>query len=82
MAYLSGVEGKESGDYIFTAADATRVRDLCVKGQPSYVGIDILLTSTWPQGISRMDNKLVQIWFIFVFVNNFVLNVTTTKSIL
>uniref|UniRef100_A0A1B6E6F5 Cwf19-like C-terminal domain-containing protein n=2 Tax=Clastoptera arizonana TaxID=38151 RepID=A0A1B6E6F5_9HEMI len=57
IAYLSGVEGKESTDFSFTAKDVTKVRDLCTKGQPSYLGIDFLLTSAWPKEICRLDSK-------------------------
>lgn len=63
MAYVSGKEGAESSECCFTAADVTRVRDSCVRGQPSYRGVDILLTCQWPHGVTRGDNKTVSTVF-------------------
>lgn len=57
ICYVSGIEGKSPGDCYFTATDVTRVRDSCIKGQPSYRGVDILLTSAWPAGVARLDPK-------------------------
>lgn len=61
LAYVSGVESSESSPCGFTAADVVRVRDSCIKGQPSYRGIDILLTSQWPQGVTQRDDKCVSV---------------------
>lgn len=61
LAYVSGVESSESSPCGFTAADVVRVRDSCIKGQPSYRGIDILLTSQWPQGVTQRDEKCVSV---------------------
>lgn len=30
------------------------MRDACLKGQSNYLGIDILLTSTWPKGVTEV----------------------------
>uniref|UniRef100_A0A1B6J3M2 Cwf19-like C-terminal domain-containing protein n=1 Tax=Homalodisca liturata TaxID=320908 RepID=A0A1B6J3M2_9HEMI len=57
LAYVSGLEDSDSSACSFTAADVTRVRDSCIKGQPSYRGIDILLTSQWPQGVLQRDEN-------------------------
>lgn len=57
ICYVSGVEGTSPGDCTFTAADVTKVRESCVRGQPSYRGVDILLTSAWPSGVTRLDPK-------------------------
>lgn len=59
VAYVSGSESGESSACGLTAADVTRVRDSCVRGQPSYRGVDILITSEWPQDITRLDDKAV-----------------------
>lgn len=59
IAYLSGVEenSSEMKDYSFNAKDISDVRNTCLKGQPSYRGVDILLTSPWPEGITNLDPK-------------------------
>ncbi|XP_054278247.1 CWF19-like protein 1 [Macrosteles quadrilineatus] len=57
VAYVSGTEGDRDAATRFTAADVVRVRDSCVKGQPSYRGVDVLLTSQWPQGVTQRDEK-------------------------
>jgi hypothetical protein len=59
VAYVSGTEGEKDSATRFTAADVVRVRDSCVKGQPSYRGVDVLLTSQWPQGVTQRDDKTV-----------------------
>jgi hypothetical protein len=53
IAYLSGVPG-EQGPTHFSASDVSAVRDACLKGQTNFKGIDILLTSTWPQGVAQV----------------------------
>lgn len=58
IAYLSGIEntGKESHAWNFTKEDVVAVRDSCFASKVSlsdYRGIDILITSPWPEGISE-----------------------------
>ncbi|XP_059486159.1 CWF19-like protein 1 [Neocloeon triangulifer] len=50
IAYLSGKEGAKSDSCTFTAEDVSAVRDSCLRNQSNYKGVDILLTSQWPQG--------------------------------
>ncbi|XP_075215948.1 CWF19-like protein 1 isoform X2 [Lycorma delicatula] len=59
IAYVSGVEqnGCSSDNIRFSMGDVTHVRDMCVGGQPSYIGVDFLLTSSWPKDITRLDPK-------------------------
>ncbi|XP_039300749.1 CWF19-like protein 1, partial [Nilaparvata lugens] len=59
IAYVSGVEGDKK-EYTFTKEDIIQVRDSCIKGQPSYRGVDFLLTSPWPSGICNLDEKAVK----------------------
>lgn len=63
IAYLSGVPG-EQGPTHFSAADVSAVRDACLKGQSNFRGIDILLTSVWPQGVvqSQHDGSDLVSW--------------------
>lgn len=59
IAYLSGVskhECKESNLCSFNADDCAAVRDACIRGQAEYRGIDVLVTSIWPNGV-QYDKK-------------------------
>lgn len=58
IAYISG-KNDGTSDSSFTEADVVCVRDVCLRGQPNFKGVDILVTSTWPEGISRFHNKAV-----------------------
>lgn len=59
IAYVSGVEkGQDSSlneAIHLTENDVVSVRNSCMKGQPSFRGIDILLTSQWPQDVTKFD---------------------------
>lgn len=57
IAYLSGVEGdtSKSQNCFFDEKDVVAVRNSCLKGQPSFRGVDFLLTSAWPQDITNLD---------------------------
>ncbi|XP_015599550.1 CWF19-like protein 1 [Cephus cinctus] len=59
IAYLSGVEttSSESSPCTFDENDVLAVRYNCLKGQPSFRGVDILLTSPWPKDITQSDPK-------------------------
>lgn len=61
IAYVSGVEDpKLSKECQITADDIERVRIACVKNQQeSFRGIDVLLTSEWPAGVTNEDNNPV-----------------------
>lgn len=56
IAYISGKESKgESTGCTFDKNDVISVRNACLRGQPSFRGIDILLTSPWPENITNLD---------------------------
>lgn len=57
---MSGVEDpKLSKECQITSEDVERVRTACVKSQQtSYRGIDVLLTSEWPAGVSRSEKSV------------------------
>nr|CAH7744738.1 unnamed protein product [Callosobruchus chinensis] len=52
IAYISGLGSeKESKPWTYTEKDVSELCDACVKGNPSFRGVDILLTSQWPSNI-------------------------------
>ncbi|XP_029051713.1 CWF19-like protein 1 [Osmia bicornis bicornis] len=57
IAYISGTEDNSSETKVtcFNEGDAMAVKQACLKGQPSFRGIDILLSSPWPDGITNLD---------------------------
>ncbi|KAL6267642.1 hypothetical protein P5V15_000716 [Pogonomyrmex californicus] len=57
IVYLSGIEkvSMENKAIHFDEHDVVSVRNSCLKGQPSFRGVDILLTSPWPEGIINLD---------------------------
>ncbi|KAK3914063.1 CWF19-like protein 1 [Frankliniella fusca] len=56
IAYVSGnTDG--SSEFSFSESDVVCVRDVCLKGQTNYKGVDVLLTSSWPQDISKFHDK-------------------------
>lgn len=58
IAYLSGLDKNlsKSGDGVtFDASDVETMRNSCLKGQPQFRGVDILLTSQWPEGVTNLD---------------------------
>lgn len=59
IAYLSGVEkaSTENKDIYFNEHDVISIKNSCLKGQPSFRGVDILLTSPWPEDITNLDSK-------------------------
>lgn len=56
IAYLSGIAA-ESKDNIhtFTTEDVSSLYDVCVRGNPNFRGVDILLSTQWPSGITKPD---------------------------
>lgn len=59
IAYVSGkIDGPQ--DTSFSESDVVCVRDVCLRGQPNFKGVDILLTSMWPDAVSRFDNKAAE----------------------
>ncbi|XP_043262500.1 CWF19-like protein 1 [Colletes gigas] len=57
IAYVSGTESNssESKPTCFSESDVISIKNSCLRGQPSFRGIDILLTSPWPMGITNLD---------------------------
>jgi hypothetical protein len=56
ITYLSGVEKNENDpkECTFDGNDVLALRNSCLKGCPSFRGVDILLTSQWPAGITNL----------------------------
>ncbi|KAG5319992.1 C19L1 protein, partial [Pseudoatta argentina] len=59
IAYLSGTEKVPSKNKTihFDEHDVVSIRNSCLKGQPSFRGVDILLTSPWPEGVTNFDTN-------------------------
>ncbi|XP_070515597.1 CWF19-like protein 1 isoform X2 [Cardiocondyla obscurior] len=57
IAYLSGVEKipADNKTIYFDEHDVVSIKNSCLKGQPSFRGVDILLTFPWPEGITNFD---------------------------
>jgi hypothetical protein len=58
IAYVSGTESNSSESNepcTFNEKDIVSVRDSCLRGQPSFRGVDILLSSPWPKDITHLD---------------------------
>lgn len=54
IAYISGIEDTNAKDVCnYTPKDVQELYDVCVRGNPSFRGVDILLSSQWPSGITR-----------------------------
>ncbi|XP_076645503.1 CWF19-like protein 1 isoform X2 [Halictus rubicundus] len=57
IAYVSGTESDSSElkPICFNESDVVSIKNSCLRGQPSFRGIDILLTSPWPAGVTNLD---------------------------
>lgn len=59
IAYVSGVESQNpsgaSDAHTFNQSDVSAIRDICLKGQPSFRGVDVLLSSPWPHEVTNLD---------------------------
>lgn len=57
IAYLSGVQNTSGTPqtYEYSKEDVLSLRDLCLKGQTNFRGVDILLTSQWPKNVYNLD---------------------------
>lgn len=57
IAYVTGTESNssEAKSTCFNENDVISIKNSCLRGQPSFRGIDILLTSPWPLGITNLD---------------------------
>lgn len=62
IAYVSGLEslGKDKQNWNFDESDVKAVRNSCLVNKTTmgeYRGVDILITSQWPQGIIESDSN-------------------------
>ena len=60
IAYLSGVEREDPNDssgHLFGEKEVISVKDACLKGCPSFRGVDILLTAQWPEGMTNLVDE-------------------------
>lgn len=57
IAYVSGTESNSSESKLtcFGESDVVSIKQACLKGQPSFRGIDILMSSPWPVGVTNLD---------------------------
>ncbi|OAD59303.1 CWF19-like protein 1 [Eufriesea mexicana] len=57
IAYISGIENNssEKKSIYFSESDVVSIKQACLKGQPSFRGIDILMSSPWPAGVTNLD---------------------------
>lgn len=74
IAYISGIEkplGVPEEDFHFQMADIEGVRNSCLINKSSasdYRGVDILLTSQWPYGITDDSVRFLIVILICIFV--------------
>lgn len=57
IVYLSGIEGASCKAIRFDEQDVVSIRNSCLKGQPSFRGVDVLLTSPWPEDVTNLDTN-------------------------
>ncbi|KAL3285574.1 hypothetical protein HHI36_000104 [Cryptolaemus montrouzieri] len=62
IAYISGIGSLDSREaYNYNGSDITELFDLCVRGNPAFRGVDILLSSQWPTNIrNNLDKNATQ----------------------
>ncbi|KAL1500780.1 hypothetical protein ABEB36_006225 [Hypothenemus hampei] len=60
IAYISGTASLEQlgQPWTYNERDVSNLCDAALKGNPSFRGVDILLTSQWPAGIVNNDSKV------------------------
>ncbi|CAH0553746.1 unnamed protein product [Brassicogethes aeneus] len=63
IAYISGLSGEISNNITYTAKDASDLHDICIKGNSTFRGVDILVCSQWPSGIVEENQKLPPLHF-------------------
>ncbi|XP_023021689.2 CWF19-like protein 1 [Leptinotarsa decemlineata] len=62
IAYISGLSGTDSvGPWTYSEKEVSELCDVCLKGNPSFRGVDILLSSQWPSNIIAEDSKEVSL---------------------
>lgn len=57
--YVSGIEAEsdEPSHHTFTKNDIESVKNICLRGQTNFRGVDILITSSWPKNIMFGDKS-------------------------
>ncbi|CAH1116499.1 unnamed protein product [Phaedon cochleariae] len=62
IAYISGVSGTNtSGSWTFSEKDVTELCDACLRGNPTFRGVDFLLSSQWPSNITSETSKKISL---------------------
>lgn len=62
IAYLSGIfENNIENPWTYTDKDVSGLCDACIRGNPSFRGVDILLTSQWPAGIIPENSNVSEV---------------------
>jgi hypothetical protein len=61
IAYVSGIASKESSDFEYSSKDVMELYNACVRGNASFRGVDVLLTSQWPTDAMRHDSKQINL---------------------
>ncbi|KAF2899890.1 hypothetical protein ILUMI_06297 [Ignelater luminosus] len=59
IAYISGIAKNNSTNdtYTYNIEDAVALRDVCRRGNSNFKGVDILITSQWPNDVMKFDTK-------------------------
>jgi len=74
IAYVSGREGPKSDACTFSTDDVSAVRDSVLRNQTNFKGVDILLTSQWPEGAKEVGINLE-----FIIYYNHLLKINVPK---
>lgn len=72
IAYISGLGGKESSDWQYSSKDVEELYNACVRGNAAFRGVDILLTSQWPENVMNNDSKKVSSAKNIFFIINYI----------
>lgn len=70
IVYLSGVQGtgEKIKPFEFNKDDVITLRDMCLKGQSNFRGVDILITAQWPKNVYNLDINCKVLKFYFKLV--------------
>ncbi|XP_071054059.1 CWF19-like protein 1 [Onthophagus taurus] len=63
IAYLSGIssQNKTTKDFNFSLEEILALKDVCVKDNHDYRGVDILLTSQWPNKVNNLTKDEINV---------------------
>lgn len=64
IAYISGLSSNDGRDYNFNLEDVQLLKDVCIKGDGGFRGVDILLTSQWPNYVMNGNKTVNKTHFI------------------